>query len=101
VKQNDNIKDKLNAIPVFMRSEFIEYIERFVKGRYETGAMESLTDEMNFMAGAMCAATFMTEGPVSKEISRVIPPYWIYNGMAGHSVIKGGEEYWITLGGEE
>lgn len=83
---------KKMTIPVFKRSEFIEYVERHLKGRKEMRNITKMDDEINFMMGACAAVTFLTVMPDKKtgrreKISDVIPPYWFFAPMGGYSVL--------------
>ena len=79
-------------IPVYKRSELIEYIEHHLEGRRDMGNITCMDDEINFMMGACCALTFLTVEPDKntgrrEHISKMIPPYWLMNPIAGYSVL--------------
>lgn len=82
---------------MFKHSEFIKYVERHLKGRLNCGNINKMDDEINFMMGACCAVTFLTVMPDKKtgrreHISKVIPPYWLLNPIAGYSVLDHNNE---------
>jgi len=74
-------------VPVIIRSEYIEYIEKHMRERRDYGNINSLDDECNFMSGVMCATTFLTVPPPRENISPMIHPRWIMGPLTGRSAI--------------
>ena len=58
-----------------------------MRNRRDYGNINSIDDECNFMAGVMCASTFLTVPEPRENISPLIPPVWILNPMTGRSAI--------------